>query len=374
MLHYRRYGFVLPPESTFAQALATLFAELPDAPIRFLFDDAPGGGACPRILERFPALAPFAVSAASRLSNLDARWQGGNPQAPAEAPRETLLEVAAGIPADFPVWIACILIGPLPWTGGAEVSLREAAARRVPLNKPPFSGLTPSMTYLASGVILQRLSSSGLRLWITEQLAGAENVPPAPGVEALLRRFGPPQTDSILSVPDEQEVREAPAGGAGTAPTSIHAGYKNRLAEIVAGLALPYEPPSPSEFGQVPHEPLGKIRSVIVDTFKKDGWSRTTERLPAGSHKICKQTPAGRRLELSFDTGSWSRHVVCMLTLLSERGAARIPIPADRSLRMQYLTPNRQVLSGVLENMRLVVAHLESTWLAEMEAALDSKA
>jgi hypothetical protein len=115
---------------------------------------------------------------------------------------------------------------------------------------------------------------------------------------------------------------------------------------------------------------LGKIRAVIADTFKANGWKRATERIPTGSHRLWKQTPGGRRLELAFDTGSWSRHVVCTLGLLSERGAARIPIPADPSLRMQYMTPNPQVFIGVLENMRMVVAELERTWVVEMEAAI----
>src|SRR3954453_19433646 len=58
------------------------------------------------------------------------------------------------------------------------------------------------------------------------------------------------------------------------------------------------------------------------------------------------------------------------MALLSERGAARIPIPADLSLRLQHLTPNPRIFTGVLENIRIVVAHLESTWVQDMEAAL----
>jgi hypothetical protein len=37
---------------------------------------------------------------------------------------------------------------------------------------------------------------------------------------------------------------------------------------------------------------------------------------------------------------------------------------------MQYMTPNPQVFIGVLENMRMVVAELERTWVVEMEAAI----
>lgn len=362
MLHYRRYGIVLPQGESFAGALAGIFEILDAGPLRFLFDDAPGGDACRRMLERFPELTPFAVrSPTLRLSNLDGRWQGGNPEAAGEASRETLLAVAAGIPAEFSPWIAVVLIGPMRW--GGEARPCEASARPAPINKPPFSGLAPPMTYLAPGVIFQRLSGGGLRLWITEPLPSS-----APEVQALLQRFGPPETDSVVSVPETQEISEAPAPAADTA--KIHAGYKSRLGEMVAGLPLPFVPPEPGQMAQVPHEPLGKIRQVIVSTFQGDGWRRADERLPAGSHKLTKQTPGGRRLELSFDTGSWSRHALCMMTLVSARGVARMPIPADRTLRLQYLTPNPQVFAGVLENMRIVVAYLEGTWVRELEEAL----
>jgi len=244
----------------------------------------------------------------------------------------------------------------------------------MPIDKPPFSPLSPSTTYLASGAILQRLSTGGLRLWITVQLPDAspdaspsETAAIGP-LQKFFERFGPAQTDSLLSVPEVQEVRDAPPQAAD--PIKTHAGYKGRLAEIVAGLSFPFQTPGPEQFGQLPHAPLGKIRSAIADPFKKDGWKRVTERIPAGSHKLWKETPAGRRLELSFDTGSWSRHLVCSMALMSERGAARLPIAADRSLGFQYLTPNPQIFAEALENTRVVVAHLESTWVADVDAAL----
>jgi hypothetical protein len=383
MLHYRRYGMVLPPGDSFAEALGSVFETMDAtgvaaAPLRFLFEDAPGGAACARLVDQFPEMAAFAVRttpgsgrpASLHFSNLDGRWQGGNPKAAGEPSRPLLLSVAAGIPMEFPLGTVVVLIGPVRWDGSAaEIQPREASARPVPINKPALSGLSPSLTYLAPGLILQRLSAGGLRLWVTEQLGEpAADAPAAPAVREFLNRFGPPQSDVLTSVPETQEVNEVPAAAGD--PAQIHADYKSRMGEIVAGLALPFEPPGPEQFGHVPHAPLGKIRAVILDTFKKDGWRQASSGSGAGSHKLCKKTPGGRRLELSFDTGSWSRHVVCMLALMSERGAARIPIPADRSLRLQYLTPNPQVFAGVLENMRVVVAHLEHTWLPAMEAAL----
>src|SRR5579859_1362206 len=137
MLHYRRYGFVFPEGETFAGALARVFqvsddAGMATAPLRFLFEDTPGGTGCSRIVEQFPEFAPFAVSTkgVSRLSNLDGRWEGGNPEAGGEPAWETLLAAAEGIPAEFPVWIASVLIGPVLWGGASNLTLREASAGR----------------------------------------------------------------------------------------------------------------------------------------------------------------------------------------------------------------------------------------------------
>jgi hypothetical protein len=59
MLYYRRYGIALPQGESFSEALASIFeaverSGIAIAPLRFLFDDAPGGASCARILERIP--------------------------------------------------------------------------------------------------------------------------------------------------------------------------------------------------------------------------------------------------------------------------------------------------------------------------------
>ena len=63
MLHHRCYGIVLPQSDSFAGALASVFRIIDAAGLApalpFRFDDALGGAACLRILDRFPALAPF---------------------------------------------------------------------------------------------------------------------------------------------------------------------------------------------------------------------------------------------------------------------------------------------------------------------------
>jgi hypothetical protein len=45
-------------------------------------------------------------------------------------------------------------------------------------------------------------------------------------------------------------------------------------------------------------------------------------------------------------------------------------VMAERSTRHGYEVPNPQVLSQILENMRVVVEYLENTWVAELEEVL----
>ena len=118
---------------------------------------------------------------------------------------------------------------------------------------------------------------------------------------------------------------------------------------------------------------MGQIRAVIVRSFVDSGWRKAPGRLPPGSHQLSKLSPHGRLLVLSFDTGSWSRHVVTFLTLMTKQGAFRLMVPPDASLRGQWMTPNPRIFAQVLENLRATVDFLERTWIADLERALGSE-
>jgi hypothetical protein len=58
------------------------------------------------------------------------------------------------------------------------------------------------------------------------------------------------------------------------------------------------------------------------------------------------------------------------MALVSERGALRMAVPADPLARVQYLATNRAVFGQILDNLRIVAAHLERTWVSELDSAL----
>ena len=375
MLHYRRHELRLPESSGLSTVLGRVFEAMNAAgfagtPVRVFLEDAssePGG--CERILSRFPGLQPLAARAPTRLSNLDGHWDAGTPGAAAESvSRETLLALAAGIPEEFALGSVGVLIGPLDWDG--HTPPLQAALRPQPPGMAPFSAHFPAANYLAPGVIIQRLSSGTIAITITELVAGpSQDAPAPPAIERLLAALGAPAKLRAVTVLPEHEVSGASAPPPPD-PAEIQARYRERLGEIVSGLPLPHKLPDPLAALHLDREPLGEIRKVIAGSFATSGWKRSARRLPAGSHQLTKLTPRGRRLLLDFDTGSWSRHVVCLMAVLTERGTEKLPVPAECSLSYQYSAPNRKVFGQILENLLVVVDRLEGTWVAELEQAL----
>jgi hypothetical protein len=380
MLHYRQYQFNRLAARVFGDVFARMLsaledAGLADAPLRFMFDDGPDPSAgCARILERFPEMEAFAIryragvggAQSLRLTNFDSRWEGVTREITAEVSRATLRAIAAGVPAEYPLAMATVIAGPLRWVDGVEP--RETAMRTPRAGVAPFSARIPVMTYLAPCVILQCSGSGLVAMWAIEQLDNprARRAAPA-GIDKLAAEFGAPRVGAAISV-QEREVRASAALPSEAA--AIHARHRENLVRAIADLKLPHQIPDARESMTMQREPLGQIRGVIAKTFSADGWKRVTGRIPPGTHQLWKATPSGRQLVLTFDTGSWSRHVVCTMALVTERGALNMPVPADALGRMQYLATNRETFTRILDNLRVVSAHLEQTWVRELEAAL----
>jgi hypothetical protein len=382
MLHYRQYQFNRLGERVFGDVLKGILSALDDAgfagaPVRFMFDDGAGASAgCGRILEHYPEMEAFAIryragvggAESLRLTNFDSRWEGVTREVRGELARATLLAIAGGIPGEFPLAMATVIAGPLKWTAGVEP--RETAMRTPRAGHAPFSARIPIMTYLAPCVILQRSGSGLIAMWAIEQLENPRTRRAAPeGIEKLAAEFGAPKVGAAISV-QEREVR--PSAALPPDAAAIHARYRESLIRTIAELKLLHQIPDARESMAMQREPLGQIRSVIAKTFSGDGWKRVTGRIPPGTHQLWKPTPSGRQLVLTFDTGSWSRHVVCTMGLVTERGALNLPVPADALGRMQYLATNRETFTWILDNLRVVAAHLENTWAREIEAALGS--
>ena len=147
----------------------------------------------------------------------------------------------------------------------------------------------------------------------------------------------------------------------------VHNRFRGAIGEFLAGLALPHE--LPAEIMTQPHAPVGEVRAALVRAFKPDGWKKAAGR-GAGMHRLWKGTPHGRRLVMDFDTGSWLRQVTGFIKFPTEAGVFRLVLPADRTMRGQYLAPNPGVFRAIVENLTVVVRELERSWVVQIEDAL----
>ncbi|HUO03890.1 MAG TPA: hypothetical protein VMU16_01710 [Candidatus Binataceae bacterium] len=382
MLYFRVHQFPVPGGEPFAAMLARVneclaMADVAEAPMRFCFVDHPGSAAgCNAIIAKFSNLARFAPGGggqtaglqSGRLSNLGPLWDGGAGCSADGFPHETLAEIAGGIPNQFPVAMAFYVIGPVRWIDGIEPC--ESSMRMRSAFVPPFSVRAPALTYMTPSVVLQWYSAAGSRLFVTEQTPSGDAKSPLPaGIKALYGAYPGAAASKPMAVPDGNRVTVA------NAPVSndiheIHARHRAAITAEVEKLNLPHVIPGPMEALKLVPQPLGSIRGTIVKAFAPDGWKKATGRIPAGSHEIWKPSPGGRRLQLHFDTGSWSRHVICIMRLVTEAGPMRIIPPASWPPQAQYSAPNPEVFGHILENLRIVVKHLEATWAKEMEEAL----
>jgi hypothetical protein len=333
---------------------------------------APG---CAAIAAAHPSMARFApppriprAGLSYWLTNLGANWAPACPHASAEeADWETLAAVAGGIGGKWTLSAANVIAGPLEWARGGP--LDEACARPPQPGEAYFPARFPAAGYLASGVILQRLTSGSVNAVVTEQCR-TERDPVPEGVTQALATFGAKTPERWILVPVSQRVVGERV--LTLKPAEVMEKYRNGMADLAARLALPHRMPSGQDLLAAPRAPLKSARKVLVKVFGESGWRAPSPQPPRGSHLLEKGTPGGRRLLLEFDTGQMLRCLVTMLTLVTKEGAYRLPAPASEFNVAQQLTPNPEIFQMAVENTKILVDYLETTWVVEMEAALSA--
>jgi hypothetical protein len=361
IMRIRRYEARLP-EGEVGSLLERVFAATEGAPVRFFIEGANEG-----LLERYPSLAVFADKGA--LLNFDARWDLANPAAcEADVPREVLVEIGRPIDnrpqaASLPYSAFVVVIGPVAWPGTSEEP-REIAGRMYQPGKPCFSTRFPSLTYIAPSVIIQRLGSGTLAVAITE--FGDES---SAAVVGLANAIGASESHLREVMNRPAPLASAIAAAASGTAAEVHKQFREKFGEYIAAIEFPHTLPTAAEVLNLPRAPIGEIRKAIVGAFKADGWKKSTAK-GAGTHRLYKDTPGGRRLFMNFDTGSWLRQVTGFMTLASEAGVFRVILQGDPKVGGQHLAPNPEVFGNILENLTVLVRKLEQDWVPRIESAL----
>lgn len=343
------------------------------APVRFFFEDAPGAASgCAAIMLKHPQMARFAPPRARHaglscwLTNLGAKWGPSCPQASGEEVDWPSLEaVAAGIGQEFTLGAANVILGPVQWHEGAPAE--EACAKPPQPGEPYLSARFPIAVYLASGVILQRMTSGSVRVAITCQSRQESDAVPA-SIERVLASLGEQAPERWIHVPASLRIIGDPAMK--MRPGEITEKYRNGMAEMARSMNLPHRLPAGQELLTAPRAPLKSPRKLLAEAFARSGWKPSNPQPPRGSHRFEKTTEAGNRLLLEFDTGTMIASLTTFLALVSKEGVFRLPVPASGQNSAQQLTPNPELFRMAIENANLLVAHLERTWVAELESAL----
>jgi hypothetical protein len=356
-LRIRRYETRLTSDREIAGVLRRTVEIVGEAPVRFFFEDETGSAACAKIAADVAELAPF-FHPPGRMLNFDNEWDIAHPSASnLPVPLEALFAVTASIPDRYALASVVMVLGPIGWNAGRI---------EAPAGPGPFSTRFPAQTYLSPGLILHRIGSSNVNVTITDLTDDLEAAPHA-AVQRLTRELGtgPPRVLAVLSSA-QRPTPPVPR----SAVTEVHDQFRSEFPAFLATLPLPHEIPDPSALTKVPPEAVGEVRAALLRAFKPHGWRKSAGGRSAGMHRLWKTTPSGRSLALDFDTGSSLRFVTCFAKLVTEAAVFRLPVPADRRMRMQYITPNRQLFDQVVENLTVVVEGLEQSWVTRMDAAL----
>jgi hypothetical protein len=370
MLYYRFHNFPVaadaPLGSTFARVKECLDkAGVRNAPLRFcLF----GPRGCAEIVARFPELRRFLSTAGPQsggtpvehLSNFGPSAPGAFAGPAGDVAPEMIAAVAAGIPQDFPIYGAHFVFGPI---------LEGRTLMR------PSHLHSPVMEISLQSISLGWQDSptrDGRKYFLSfiEPLPTADAKQPVPAwIGALYSAFPSAAAEEIRSDIDwiMSGYQMVVSGSDGS-----FIGCKS-IGDV---LKLPHELPDSQAASHLDYVPLKDVHSIIARVFADDGWKQASGSSPTGIHELRKTSPGARHLGLLFtvqERGQSSRSISGTMQFVAERRSLTLRVLAERSRRREYEVPNPQVLSQILDNMRVVVKYLENTWVTELEEALSPR-
>jgi hypothetical protein len=364
---YRFHNFPVaadaPLGATFARVKECLDkAGVRKAPLRFCLHGPRG---CATIVARFPELRRFLSTAGRQtgttpvehLSNFGPSAPGAFAGPSGDVAPETIAAVAAGIPQEFPIYIAHFELGP--------ISLGAALVRSSHLHSPlmEISLQCVSVGWQDSPA----RDGSRYSLHFIEPLQTADAKQPIPAwIQTLYSAFPSASAGKISSDIDHIMI-EYGMVVSGTSGSFIES------KSIGEDLKLPHELPSSRAASHLNHAPLRDFHSIIARVFADDGWKQAPGIKQTGIHQLRKKSLGGRRLVLLFrvqKSGRSSRSISAVMRFVFERRMLTLGVLAERSTRRDYEVPTPLVLSQTLENMRVVAKYLEDTWVADLEEVL----
>jgi hypothetical protein len=367
MVYYRFHNFPVAADAPVAATLALVKeclgkAGVTNVPLRFCFFGSHG---CAEIVAKFPELRRFlSIAGPQRHDTLVEHLSNFGPSTPGalagplgEVPPETIAAVAAGIPGEFPISSANLRLGPI---------LEGSTLVRPSGLRSPLQGLELQCLSLSWQSSPTR---DGQRFFLNfiETLPTAAPRQPVPSwIQTFYSAFPGASAEKIHSdvdwiMSDYQMV------------VSYSDGSFIGTKSIGDDLKLPHVLPDSGAASHLDYTLLTDPRGAIARGFADGGWKSDLDSEEAGTYQLRKTSLGGRSLVLLLEVqepGALPRTISGLIQLIAARRRLTLGILAERSRRREYAIPNSQVLSQVLDNMRVAVKYLEGTWVKELEEAL----
>lgn len=295
MLYYRFHSFPVAADAPLGTTIARVNECLSkdgvaNTPLRFCFF---GERACSAIAAKFPELAYFLTDQGSpqdeaprqHLSNFGLSAPGALAGPAGEVPFETIAAVVEGIPAEFPIYLVMVTLGPI-------VQGRTFV--------PTPSARSPLLVLLNSQCVSLHWQDSPTRegekysLSVIEPLPTADPNQPVPDwIRALYSGFPGAAAEKISSEIDWIAMDYGTVVRSEGSPS-----VKSK--SIPDELNLPYKLPDAKAASELKHAPLKGVREIIARVFVDDGWKQLPDGEQAGVYVLRKSSARGRPLTLTF--------------------------------------------------------------------------
>jgi len=345
--------------------------------IRFNFGDGmvTSFSCVDRVLKRYPELARFVTEAAPMPGLPGTRRLSNGPLsagANEAIPYATLQAIASGVPRSFPF---------------GSVSLH--------LHSPEFGELNPTMTVMPTmmaGVLItdswwvngrqRSLTASA----VAEVAMGDKKLPaPSGAIATVLAACGKVKKTVQAPLPENLGTVPVPAVRLASgilAPSAnpelaikvkaIAVKYRDRLPELVKEARLPHDLPSTAEMSKVGSGVhAGPKKPALERVFKPMGYSvRGGTAGETGSFVLQRRTAANSTLLISLDCGTWSHSLLAMFMIygLGFKAVLTVPPAEKAGIGAQYTIGDAEHWQKIVENLGAFVAHLERTFVPEIEA------
>jgi hypothetical protein len=337
---------------------------LVDAPLR-------ASSTIERAVKRHPELARYrlpeihAINGVSTrmLSNVDSHHSSG---APCDFPSPDLMRaLLRGIPRAYPFWRADFLFTRyLPW---------QAIDAVEPVPSPPecwnlYGECFPRMSFCMNGRASGYRASVHAAISLGEAEAFETALPTVPfAISSLLAPFGRAKTRLMLHRTRDEANRLTETT---TLLRAMHEEWMERSRREMAKLALPHTLTSDGTKAQLSPLTLPHKRA-LVDTFKPRGYQYSKTESGAGCFVLHKLTSNRNRIEIFFDVGSISRRYSGGMSVAGIQGRCFAPLPAHPEQQQnEYDIASNEEWLQIIENIAILVDHLERVFVPEVEAKL----